>query len=81
MYKYTCTNCKTTEYGDHILSTQRCNACGSLAFGLRPRVYVESITCPRCSDQFIGEHFRVCGGCLTDMDRANRGMPPIHFTR
>jgi len=36
-YKVTCTNCKKVEYHKHQtdFSTTRCNACNSLAFGLK----------------------------------------------
>ena len=35
--------------------------------------------CPRCGNQFKKEFFIVCGGCLTDMELANRGLPAVHF--
>lgn len=35
--------------------------------------------CPRCRNEFKKGFFTVCGGCLTDMDRASKGMAPVHF--
>lgn len=46
----------------------------------QPKVVTPKVEqCPRCSNEFKKEHFVMCGGCLTDMDRANKGLPAIHF--
>ena len=44
MYLYKCTICGCAEVGDHLKSTSNCPECGSIAYGLRPRVYV-SMAC------------------------------------
>jgi len=35
--------------------------------------------CPRCGDKFAKAFFMVCGGCLGDIDRMHKNLPPTHF--
>lgn len=79
MYRYVCTACGHVRYGDHLLSTSTCRVCRAMKFGLQKRVWIKADICPRCKKEFHKEHFLICGGCLTDMDRANRGLPPSHY--
>lgn len=43
--------------------------------GLKRRKVAKTDVCPRCGQEFRKEHLMVYGGCLTDMDRANKGLP------
>lgn len=35
--------------------------------------------CPRCGDNFTKQYFVICGGCLGDLTRAQRGLATTHF--